>query len=188
MNDEGQFESAASAVAFALNFSGGSYQRPLINRLATPSAMGNNLGGLDRAAQVGMIRAEMAKMGVIPESFLIASKAPHKLPCSCGRPCCTKSRPNTEWQQAIHLLVNHTRDSLGLCAHNYNLRKEIIFRYFSEQIPISKIATTCHVNRDTASVHTSQIYKALKKPEHQAWEDIEIRLSNIGMLEKTETT
>ena len=187
MNAHGQFENAVSAVSFALNFSGFSYQRPMINRMATPSAIGMSLGGIDRAAQVGMIRAEMAKLGPINEAFLIASRAPRRFPCTCGKACCTKSKPNAEWRDAIAVLMNHTKNSLGLGGSYYALREAIIKRYFGEQVPLTKLAENCKVNRDTASNHNSTITKALRAIEHHAWELIEIRLSEIGMLETVQS-
>lgn len=188
MNSDGQFENAVSAVSFAVNFSGYSYQRPMINRMATPSAIGISLGGVDRAAQAGMIRAEMAKLGPINEAFLIASKAPRRFPCTCGKACCNKSKPNPEWLEAIHILMNHTKNSLGLCGSYYALREAVIKRYFGQQVPLTKLAEDCKVNRDTASNHNSTITKALRTIEHQSWEAIEIRLSEIGMIEIFQTT
>jgi hypothetical protein len=188
MNELGQFSSAYAAITYALNFSGGVYQRPMINRMATPSAISMGLGGIDRAAQVGMIRAEMAKLGPINEAFLIASKAPRRFPCTCGKACCTKSKPNAEWRDAIAVLMNHTKNSLGLGGSYYALREAIIKRYFGEQVPLTKLAEDCRVNRDTASNHNSTITKALRSIEHHAWDLIEIRLSEIGMLETLQST
>ena len=107
MNDLGQFNNAHAAIAFALNFASKTYQRPMINRMAYPSSIGlNSLGGLDGAAQAGMIRAELAKMGHVKEAMIIARMAPRKLPCSCRSACCAGTITNPEWLQAIHILIN----------------------------------------------------------------------------------
>ncbi len=182
MNADGQFENAVAAATFALNFLGNSYQRPMINRMATPSAVGHSLGGLDRAAQAGMIRAEIAKLGPIKEAYVIASKAPKRYPCSCGKPCCVKSRANSEWHDALHLLVNHTKEELGLCTGYYGLRKAIVAKYFGEQVSLTKIAQDCGVNRDTAGVHNSKIVKLLRGIDHGAWSELELLLSTRGIL------
>lgn len=188
MNADGQFDNAVEAASFALNFLGNTYQRPLINRMATPSAIGHSLGGLDRAAQAGMIRAVIAKLGTVNEAFIVASKAPRRYPCTCGKPCCIRSKANPEWQDAIHLLVNHAKESLGLCTGYYDLRKAIVAKYFGDQVSLTKIAEQCGVNRDTAGVHNSRIIKMLKAVEHQSWSELEITLAERGMICENETT
>lgn len=183
MNADGQFENATAAAVFALNFLGNSYQRPMINRMATPSAVGHTLGGLERAAQAGMIRAEIAKLGPIKEAYIIASKAPKRYPCSCGKPCCVKSRANPEWHDALHLLVNFAKEELGMCTGYYGLRKAIVAKYFGEQTSLTHIAQQCGVNRDTAGVHNSKIIKLLRSVEHQAWSELELLLTARNILE-----
>lgn len=187
MNADGQFENAVAAASFALNFLGNSYQRPMINRMATPSAIGHSLGGLDRAAQAGMIRAEIAKLGPVKEAYVIASRAPKRFPCTCGKPCCVKSRANPEWHDALHLLVNHAKEHLGLCTGYYGLRKAIVAKYFGDQVSLTKIAEQCGVNRDTAGVHNSKIVKMLRGLEFNAWSELEMLLTARGIIVQTES-
>ena len=186
MNADGQFENATAAAAFALNFLCNSYQRPLIDRMATPSAVGETLGGLERAAQAGMIRAEIAKLGPIKEAYIIASKAPKRYPCTCGKPCCVKSRANPEWHDALHLLVNYAKEELGMCTGYYGLRKSIVAKYFGEQTSLTSISQQCGVNRDTAGVHNSKIIKLLRAIESQAWTELELLLTARGIIHKSE--
>ena len=82
MQDEILFNSAHGALVFAFNFSGQAYDRPMMNRLATPSVgTGKGLVGLDGAGQSGFIRAEVKAMGKLSEAIIIARIAPRSTPC-----------------------------------------------------------------------------------------------------------
>lgn len=85
------FESAHGALVFAFNFSGQCYDRPMMNRLASPAVgSGKGLVGLDGAAQAGMIRAEVQTLGKLAEAIIIARIAPRTVPCHCRSARCAR--------------------------------------------------------------------------------------------------
>ena len=71
------FDSYIDALIFAFNASSENYDRPYMNRVAAPAVgSGRGLGGLDGAAQAGMIRAEVRDLGRMREAILLARFAP----------------------------------------------------------------------------------------------------------------
>lgn len=192
------FESAHGALVFAFNFSGQCYDRPMMNRLASPAiGSGKGLVGLDGAAQAGMIRAEVKTLGKLAESILIARIAPRMTPCSCRSSCCSGHKPNKEWTDAIAILADHVRTTaLAGCVSNGLLRREYVVRHFTrkdERISLEALAEKHEIHRDTASAHASKVALLLGgsqakkgKPavpglEGVAMAAIEDRLREIGM-------
>lgn len=96
------FKSAHDALVFAFNYSGQAFARTTIVPVASK---GIGLGGLDGAAQAGIIRAEVKKLGQLQEALLTARYAPIWLPCDCGHPCCKGKVKNAEWEAAIPWIV-----------------------------------------------------------------------------------
>ena len=199
MTDEPLFHSAHSAMVFAFNFSGQSYDRPMMNRLASPAVgSGKGLVGLDGAAQAGMIRAEVQTLGKLAEAIIIARIAPRSVPCHCRSACCAGHRPNKEWTDAISVLADYVRTTaLAGCTSNGMLRREYVVRYFTrkdDRISLEALAEKHDIHRDTASAHAAKVALLLggaqaKKGrpgvpglESAAMDAIEDRLRDIGMV------
>lgn len=199
MQGESLFTSAHSALVFAFNFSGQSYDRPMMNRLADePRPAGKGLSGLDGAGQAGMIRSEVKAMGKLAEAILIARIAPRSSPCQCRAACCSGQKPNKEWTDAIATLSDHVRTTaLAGCIANGLMRREYVVRYFSkkeERVSLEALAEKHDIARNTVSAHAGKVMayfagiQAKKdKPsvpgmEHIAFEAIEERLRDIGMV------
>lgn len=190
------FRSAHAALTFAFNFSGQSYERPLMNRMADePAPPGKGLVGIDGAAQAGMIRAEVHALGRLAESILIARVAPRTTPCSCRAACCSGHRPNKEWTDAIAYLSDEIRRSaLAGCTSNGLLRRAYVVRYFSpreQRISIEQIADKYDVSRNTVSAHAGKVAgwlagSRLKDSppgmETLAMQAIDDRLRGIGLI------
>lgn len=188
MNEEALFTSAHSALVFAFNFSGQQYDRPMMNRIASPAiGSGKGLAGLDGAAQAGMIKAELRALGLIYEAVLIARIAPKWTPCDCGAPCCGGRKTNGEWFDAIGTLTAYAKDALQGCFSHYNMRNAIVQKYFGVNISLADIADACDVNRDTASSHNARVLKVLKADESKAWAAIDGRLIAAGMVVEAKT-
>lgn len=152
------FNSAHSALVFAFNFSGQSYDRPMMNRMADgPKRSGKGLVGLDGAGQAGMIRGEVAVLGKLHEAIVTAYYAPHSMPCDCRKPCCSGSKINPEWSDAIGFITQAAIGQLSGACSNYRLRRAIVSRNFGEKCSLVDIANACGVNRDTASAHNEKI-------------------------------
>ena len=193
------FESAHGALVFAFNFSGQCYDRPMMNRLASPAVgSGKGLVGLDGVAQAGMIRAEVQTLGKLAEAIIIARIAPRSVPCHCRSACCAGHRPNKEWTDAISVLADYVRTTaLAGCTSNGMLRREYVVRYFTrkdDRISLEALADKHDIHRDTASSHAAKVALLLGgthpkkgKPsvhglESAAMDAIEDRLRGIGMV------
>jgi len=196
VQDEALFSSAHAAMVFAFNFSGQQYDKSMMARMAsTPGRDGKGLGGLDGAAQAGMIRAELAHLCELHASILIARVAPPTIPCECRHACCSGHKPNTEWVDAIIILTQLAMGELSGHLSHYLLRRGIIERYFGAKHSIGELADQCGVNRDTASAHNAKLVRWLKgQPgklgadgsigqETRAWNAITDRLDEAGMIE-----
>jgi len=158
MFEEALFKSADAALTFAYNFSGQSYDRPTMNRMADgPSRPGKGLSGLDGAGQAGLIRSEIAELGPFQVAIVTAFYAPHTLPCSCRRSCCSGSRENPEWAEAIGLITQMAIGQLSGHGSNHRLRRGIVTKCFRAKLSIIELADQCNVNRDTASDHNAKI-------------------------------
>lgn len=180
------FENAHGALVFAFNFSGQSYDRPMMNRLAAP-AVGSGLGlvGLDGAAQAGMIRAEVRALGQLAEAILMARIAPKTTPCHCRSACCSGMKPNREWSNAISFLADHVRKTAlhGSCTNGL-MRRDYVARYFTrkaDRVSLEALAEKHEINRDTASSHCARVATlfggSIARPGKQA----EIGLEHVAM-------
>lgn len=189
------FDSAHGALVFAFNFSGQSYDRPMMNRMAAPAiGSGKGLVGLDGAAQAGFIRSEVQAMGKLAEAILIARLAPRTQPCSCKSPCCSGHKPNREWTEAISYLADYVRTTaLAGCTAHGMLRREYVIRHFSrkdERVSIDKLAEKHDAGRNTVSAHAGKVSglfgggrdNAAPGLEAAAMMAIEDRLRDIGMV------
>lgn len=184
MMNEPLFRSAHAALVFALNYSGQAYDRPLMNRMSDePSrSSGKGLHGLDGAAQAGMILAELSRLAPVHGGILTARIAPRYTPCSCRVACCSKRRPNTEWEVAIDEVSRFAINALSGCVSNGRLRRGIVCRFFGSHVSLGKLAEDCSVSAPTAGSHNARISKLLRGEELRAWESFEARLRETGMV------
>lgn len=193
------FNTAHGAIVFALNFSGQSYDRPIMNRMADePRPAGKGLSGLDGAAQAGFIRAELKALGRLAESILIARIAPRTTPCTCRASCCSGHKPNKDWTDAIAFLADHVRTTVYAgCVVNGLMRREYLVRYFTkkeDRVSLEALAEKYEIDRHTVSAHNSKVAAWLggvparkDKPamlgmEQAALNAAEDRLREIGMV------
>lgn len=193
------FTSAHAAMVFAFNFSSQNYDRPMMNRLASPAVgTGKGLVGLDGAAQAGFVRAEVQGLGPLAEAILIARIAPRHMPCHCRSSCCGGKKANREWSNAIGYLADYVRTTaLAGCTANGIMRREYVVRYFSrkeERTSLEDLSERHDVARNTVSAHASKVatlfggYQAKKDKEAvpglevAAMNAIEERLRQIGMV------
>lgn len=159
------FRSAHEALVFAFNISIRAYDRPLMNRMADGPKGGESLHGLDASAQAGMIRAQVRALGKISEAIITARFAPDSQPCSCGSPCCSTRRVNSEWKDAIGTIADHMRlTALRDCSTDSVMRSLYVTRYFTpkdKRVSIEKLAKQKHIKWDTAQGHYNRIAATL---------------------------
>ncbi|KAG0188270.1 hypothetical protein DFQ28_005162 [Apophysomyces sp. BC1034] len=183
----GERLSAYSALVFAFNVSRQCYDRPVMNRLASPAiGSGKGLAGLDGAAQAGMIRSEVKALGKLAESMLIARISPRSEPCSCRSACCGGSRTNTEWFDAIGALTEYAKNG-ALAGTNANgmMRQDYVARYFAmrdQRVSLERLAEKYDLNRQTVGAHYGKLSKVFKEIESRAQNAIEDKLREIGVV------
>ncbi|QDD62659.1 hypothetical protein EJD96_00120 (plasmid) [Herbaspirillum seropedicae] len=155
------FKDGYQALVFAFNHAGQTIDRPMMNRLAAPTVGKGGMAGLDAIGQAGMIRSQVKKLGKVSEAVLIARTAPRDRPCECKAPCCSGSKLNREWVEAIGYLADYVRTTaLAGCTTNGILRTEYVVRYFTHKKlrrTIESIAKDHDIDRNTVSAHAGKV-------------------------------
>lgn len=196
MTDETLFHSTQSALSFAFNASQNSHGRPMMNRMAAPgTGAGNGLGGLDGVAQAGMIRSEVQRLGRVHEAILVARYAPQSTSCACRQPCCSGSRGNGEWLDAIGFLADYVRTTaLQGCVVNGLMRRAYVVRYFSakdKRVQLQALAAKHEINTNTVTAHYAKVAAIFAGRRGQseapgveaiAVSTIDFRLREIGIV------
>lgn len=194
--NEIEFKSAFDAVRFALAYSTQQYGETMMaKRLRGElSATGMGLVGVDGAGQAGMIRTKMGGLPELHRAVIIARAAPRDLPCSCGKACCSGSKPNPEWRAAISWLTDASAAYCSGFSH-YRVRRAIIERMFGVKCNLTDIAEDCGAHVNTVSKQHAVVRKWLEGDTKTdsvgvidaAWSAIERKLSETGLLKKCET-
>ncbi len=181
--EQAPFRSVDDALKFAFRFEYEAYERSALAQMASgPSPQGKGLGGLDGAATVGIIGVHLSTIPQLWRRILIARYAPKATECDCGRPCCSGHRPNPAWQSEITWLAESVLLALTATISNRRLRNGIVLKYFGQRVKLGELADYCKVHRDTASDHAHKIISMLKAEERAAYNAIEERLRNVGMV------
>lgn len=195
---EAIFRTVRGAMMFALNFKHGTLKQPSLVAMMGGARTGRGLGGLDGAAQAGMILAELGRVRHRRQAMLTARCAPPSLPCTCRSSCCREWRLNPEWDQAITLLTAHVlEEGLAGTVSHYRLRRAMVVRYFLGKegkaprngVPsalkqsLADVAQACGVHRNTASSYNKAIVEHLRKEEQLATFEIEGLLKDAFIIE-----
>ncbi len=181
--DEPLFKSARGALLFAFNFTHGTVKKAALVTLMGGGSTGRGLGGLDGAAQAGMIKAEVHQLGQVRRRIIECRFAPPSQPCPCRRPCCSGEVVNLEWAESMSWLTEHIlRQALTGTVSNYRLRRAILCRYFGQELSMTTVASQCGVKRDTASEHNKRVVTYLNEEERQANFEIEAKLYQAGVI------
>lgn len=181
------FTSAHGALKFALNFAHGSTKRSWLAKLmGGPIGEGKGLGGLDGAAQAGMILAEVQSLGSVRYRIIVARFMAPSVPCACKAQCCRGYRAAPEWDEAIELLTEHVLACglTGTISH-HRLRRALVVRYFGIKDSFIEIANSCGVHRQTASQYHKAVVEHFRAEETVAFTAIEGRLYERGIVGAT---
>lgn len=168
-----KFKSTDDALLFAFHYSGQSYERPLMNKLASNPTefIANGLSGNDGAGQAGMIWSQVMRLSSMGQYVLYASYSSRAVKCDCARPCCSGWKPNPFWDACIIKIEEAaiTR-ALSGCISNRILRRSIVRRLFGDKsIVLQDVAAKCGVHKDTASDHNIRIKKWLFGTRQDGW-------------------
>lgn len=181
------FTSTHAALTFCLNFVEQQYDRPLMNRLASPVVgSGRGLAGVDGAAQAGMIRSELRRLPRLEECALIARCAPPYLPCSCGHACCSGQKPHREWTDAVGELARDLKRGVFESREvSIMLRRAYVLRHFTpkkHREAIEVVAERLGIVRNTFSAHYGKVKTYLTKLEDRAYDALDERLRRGGVV------
>jgi hypothetical protein len=181
---EAVFRSARGALMFAFNFTHGTLKKSALAGMMGASPNGRGLGGLDGAAQAGMIKAEVDHLPELHQAILIARYTPPVSPCACGRACCRGSIETPEWGRAVNWLTEYVLlECLVGTVSRYRLRRTLVMRYFGQKIYLVATAELCGVNKNTASAQNQKVTERLRHEERLAEYAIEGVLKSAGIVE-----
>lgn len=148
------FRTPQDALIFAFNYSMQQNERPLADRLASPSARsGKGLSGNDGAGQAGMVRCELKVLTDLDMAILIARFAPRSTPCACRNPCCSGYRMNQEWSDAVRVLEQAALTQLSGHVSNYRLRRRLVEKAVGVKIELKALAKESGVSEKTVAAH-----------------------------------
>lgn len=173
------FKSAHDALVFAFNYSGQQYGKTQMSKIVTAgTGTGKGLSGLDGAAQAGMIRAEVRRLGEIGEAILTARYAPGSIPCpGCTCPVCPGEHPNLEWTAAIKTLEEYLKkDLLASCRTTWDMRMQYVMRLFlppKMNVPFSELAARNLIGGKPVSKRTIREHFSLVKRHFQGENGLE---------------
>ena len=131
-------------------------------RTVLQSRGGKGLGGLDGAAQAGMIKQEVAQLDRLEQAFIVARFAPVCVLCDCGAPCCSGTRSNEEWKHAVYnVLSQHLKEVvLTGCSTTIDMRVDYLRRFFlpkKQRLSIDDLAEKHHVSKNTICNHLASV-------------------------------
>lgn len=185
VDEEPLFRSFKEALSFALNYSHGQTKPPgLASMVAGPRKKGRGLGGLDGAAQAGLIQAELTRLTEVRQKVMRARYSVRTLPCSCRNLCCSGSAPNPDWLTSVQWLVeDQGLRSVCPTVSHYRLRRGLVMRYFGYHVVLGQLAKDCAVHRNTVTAHADAIGGYLHDQERLASFEIEGVLKEAGLIE-----
>lgn len=150
MSDDVLFKSAAGALRFAFNYSHQQYDRPLMNRLATPpGGQGKGLAGQDGAGQAGMILSRLGKLSNLHRAVLAVRFAPRGFRCACGSTCCSGWKSNLAWEEAASAVGAYATEAIPGGAGRYRLRTELVRRFYGAGGTLAEVAEKMEVSLRT---------------------------------------
>lgn len=184
LEDDPLFRTHKGALLFALNYTHGGMKAPSITALMGGTRKGRGLGGLDGAAQAGMIQLELKQMSDLRRAVVVARYAVSSVPCACRAPCCREYRENPDWAGAVEWLTRYVLEQAltGNVSH-YHFRRMLVARHFGVRETFIDVAARCGVDRHTASRQYKAIHEHLKAEERLARFEIEGILKNVGVVE-----
>ena len=184
------FENTEQALIFAYNYTGQNCITARLSPEPLPTT-GKGLGGLNGAAQAGMIRREVSSAGKLIESLITAKYAPMWLPCNCGHACCSGKIENREWAEAIPYIVldvcknalrGADRGAVVWCVKAY---------YSGSILPVRQIASMASVSEKTVTRHFPKIIRYLRGTREKegmdavAYRTVDRILTDKGIVEST---
>lgn len=155
------FENSEQALSFAYNYTGQNCITARLSPEPLPTT-GKGLGGLDGAAQAGMIKQEVGSAGRLIESLITAKYAPMWLPCGCGHACCSGKVENKEWAEAIPYVVLDVCKNALPEADRWTVVWCVKAYYSGSILPTRQIACMASVSEKTIARNFPKIIRYLR--------------------------
>lgn len=197
------FDTSRKALTFALNHSRLIYAQPLMTKVANmldPSELGGklkrdfSLGGLDGAAQAGLIYTQLNKL-TQPQIWAVVSRAAlPSVPCACRSPCCMGEKPNPEWVNAIRSLdawlaelpaegkSSKSNKKSQFAKMQPVLRRKLIEKHFGRKYILADLAEEYNLTEATIINYRKPISLVLNGLEKGAWTDMDHLLTELGLV------
>ena len=192
MDGKPLFRSAHEAMVFAANFRHEIVPRSAMSQMAAPSTGGGGKipGGLDGAAQAGMILGEASRLSEPLYGLCVFARvAPKSKPCSCKAACCSGKVPNWAWLEAIDTITSmawalQRGSDTGKRGpvDCQRLRRSLVLKYFGEGIILKDLAEECELADGTVSTHFAFFSRTLKKYEKEGWSALDVRLTELKII------
>jgi len=184
------FRSIDAAMRFYCDANTENYQASTLADLIGGSRpQGNGLGGLDGAAERGIIGANLATLPQVWRRILLARYSRSEVSCDCLRSCCSKYKLNPPW--AIEVIWLGETVMLDLTApllrQKPNLRQDIVGRYFNRKhngrkLTNKEIANRSKVSERTVASFTADIAVRLRMEEQRAYSAMDERLRTAKLV------
>lgn len=183
--DSGMFASVEHAIRFALGESAKSAQKDTLARFmpATGSSF-FELNRMERAGQAGQIWRKIWGVGDTKCASLILRLGPRAFPCTCGKSCCSRWRPNPEWEASRLYLVERSAQVMSGQITMHRLRDAVVRNWAGERLTLEDIAERVGCNRNTAGRYAKEIGGWLARTYTQAINDADARMRGVPLAEE----
>lgn len=156
----------------------------------SPSAAPRPLKGLDRAHQAGYILSLLATLDPEHQLILRGLLITAYDPCGCRSPCCSGSRRNARWAEAVKGTCLHleqvgevTREpgKRGLSTQP-EMRLAFVEQFYTKNdMTVAHAAYVGKVTTMTATRHRDWIFEYLEQTENEAWRRIDRVFDEAGV-------
>lgn len=183
-DDDPLFRSVQGALKFALNYQHGTLKKSGLAKLVSTTPGGRGLGGLDGAAQAGLIRAQLERLASMRRHLLTAKYGTMSLPCACRASCCRGWRESPDWAEAVNQLTQYALEAglTGTISH-YRLRRSLVTRYFGAGESFVVMAQRCGIDRHTASLYNKRVVERFRDEERKGLYELEGMLKDAAIIE-----
>lgn len=158
------FENTEQCLSFAYRFQSEQYAAtPMAKWMGGPIGSGKGLGGIDGAAQAGLVKRNIASLSPLHQACITARFSPKFESCRC----CGGQKMLEEYKLALVVLSQFALSQFsGLSVRS--LIEVIIRSYFERGVSVSAYAEEKKIALRTAADQKSKIFNALKKLDTQA--------------------
>lgn len=171
------FNSAASAIMFALRYSSQQYAETPMSKLMKRGgrASGKGLVGLDGAGQAGMILKKIDNLGRLERACIIARYTDRMAEC----PCCKAATASDDYRDAINVLADWALRNVENVTDVARMRFAIVADFYERRRLVGKTAEAIGMARATAYDNRARIWAALTELDKRALGRIEESLVSL---------